>query len=317
MLRVTMLSAVVVLFGSAAYAAEEYRAIFWNLESGDSSATHIASQAVAKGPIDVWGFSEVENQSVVNTIEAALEAANPGFDYVTKLSEDGGGDRLALLFRADRLTSVPYSGTAAVDDLGNNFFEVDSVNVGDSVRPALGVQLKSASGQMVVVLVNHLKCCGGQSNEDRREEQAIQLNAFAISTPGIPIVSGGDFNIPIIDGTSSTAAFIELTQVWEYKVPQQTNVGTFRSGSVLDAVFVANDLPSWESTTTILERDGNSPATSRTFSDNVSETDHRPLLLVVQSDTEERLESLREAIADLESVLMRLKAELVRLEGAN
>jgi hypothetical protein len=78
MLRVTMFSAVVVLFGSAVYAAEEYRAIFWNLESGDSSAAHIAAQAVAKGPVDFWGFSEVQGQSVVNTIEAALEAANPG-----------------------------------------------------------------------------------------------------------------------------------------------------------------------------------------------------------------------------------------------
>jgi endonuclease/exonuclease/phosphatase family metal-dependent hydrolase len=215
------------------------------------------------------------------------------------------------------LTSVAYSGTAAVDDIGGNFFEVDSVNVGGSLRPALGVQLQSTSGQMVVVLVNHLKCCGGTSSEQRREQQAIQLNAFAIATPGLPIISGGDFNIPIINGTSTTAAFVELAQAWEYKDPQQPNVGSHQGGSLLDAVFVANDLPSWESSTKVLERDGNAPATSRTFGDNGSETDHRPLLLVVQSDSEERLESLREAIADLEAVLNRLKAELARLEGSN
>jgi hypothetical protein len=302
------------LAGSAA--AEEYRGIFWNLESGDSDASLIASQMVAKGPdIDFWGLSEVENQATLNKLEQALEAAH-GVDYVAKLSEEGGGDRLAILYQSDRMTAVPYSGSAAVDDIGDAFFEVDSINVGGTLRPGLGVQLQSSDGQMVIVLVNHWKCCGGTSNEERREKQAIQMNAFAIDTSGIPIIAGGDFNIPINAGGQLTAAFMELSQIWEYKEPQP-GVGTYQSGSVLDAVFVANRVAGWDSTATILERDGNTAATTSTFSDNASQTDHRPLLLVVSSDKEDRLDSLREAIADMEAALNRLKVELARLEGMN
>ena len=140
------LIAVALIGYSAPLGAEEYRGIFWNLESGDSSASLIASRMVAKGPIDFWGLSEVKDQTTVQTLEQALEAANPGVDFVTKLSEDGDGDRLAILYRADRMTAVPYSGSATVDDIGNNFFEVDSINVGGTLRPGLGVQLQSPGG---------------------------------------------------------------------------------------------------------------------------------------------------------------------------
>jgi hypothetical protein len=118
-----------------------------------------------KGDIDFWGLSEVEGASDVAIFEAALEAANPGVDYIAKLSEEGGSDSLAIIYRSDRLTLVPYAGDATIDD---NCFEVDSIIVGGTIRPALGVDLEGASGQRVVVLVNHWKCCGGSSNEQRR-----------------------------------------------------------------------------------------------------------------------------------------------------
>jgi len=140
------------------------------------------------------------------------------------------------------------------------------------------------------------------------------MNAFAIDTPGIPIISGGDFNIVFNDGGQSKPAFQELNQLWEHKEPQP-NVGTFRSGSVLDAVFTTNKVAGWEASVSILERDGNSPATTRTFSDTSSTTDHRPLLLVVESDSGERLDELREAIADMKAALSRMEAELARMEA--
>jgi hypothetical protein len=296
--------------------AEEYRGIFWNLESGDSSATLIASQMVAKGNIDFWGLSEVANQATLNTLEAALEAANPGVDYIAKLSEEGASDRLAILYRSDRLTSVDYGGTATVDDIGQKFFEVDSINVGGTLRPGLGIQLRGTDGSQVVVLVNHWKCCGGPASEAKRKQQAIQMNAFAILTPGIPIIAGGDFNIPINNGGRTTEAFLELAGIWEYK-ETQGDVGSHQGGSILDAVFVTNRVSGWDSSAQVLEREGNTPANSGTFNDNGSQTDHRPLLFVVKSDTEERVEALRESIAELEQTLGRLKAELMQLEQMN
>jgi len=259
----------------------------------------------------------VQNQAAVDAFVAALEAEHTNAEFVSKISEDGRSDRLAIIYRSDRLTSVPYSGSATVDDIGDNFFEVDTINVGGTIRPALGIQLESQSGQMMVALVNHWKCCGGSSNRERRQRQAIQMNSFAVQTLGMPIVSGGDFNIPL-DGRGRTDdAFITLMQIWEYREPQQQNIGTYRGGSVLDAVFVANRVQGWESSTSILQREGSTVATTRTFSDNNQTTDHRPLLLVIESDASERLEELREIIADLEASLVRLKAEVERLEGSN
>lgn len=99
------------------------------------------------------------------------------------------------------------------------------------------------------------------------------MNAFAVATPGIPIVAGGDFNIPLTNNTSTQEAFEILLQIWEHK-EVQPNVGSWHGGSVLDAVFTTND-PS------------------------------------------ERLEGLREAIAEMRAALERLEAELARLEAAN
>ena len=198
---------------------------------------------------------------------AALEAEHTDAEFVSKISEEGGADQLAIIYRSDRLTSVPYSGSATVDDIGDNFFEVDTINVGGTIRPALGIQLQSQSGQMMVTLVNHWKCCGGSNNRERRRRQAIQMNSFAVQTPGMPIASGGDFNIPLNGRGQTDDAFITLTQMWEYREPQQQDIGTFRSGSVLDAVFVTNRVEGWESATSILRREGNAVATTRTFSD--------------------------------------------------
>ena len=300
-----------------AQAPEEFRAIFWNMHSGNSSASFLGDQMADKENIDFWGLSEVQNQAAVDAFVAALEAEHPDAEFVSKISEEGRSDRLAIIYRSDRLTAVPYSGNATVDDIDDFFFEVDNINVGGTLRPALGIQLRAPSGQMVVALVNHWKCCGGSSNRERRKKQAIQMNSFAVQTPGIPIISGGDFNIPLNGRGQMDDAFITLMQMWEYREPEQQDVGTFRSGSVLDAVFVANRVQGWESSTSILRREGHAPAETRTFSDDSQTTDHRPLMLVVESDTSERLEELRDIIADLEVLLARLKAEVERLEGGN
>ena len=143
------------------------------------------------------------------------------------------------------------------------------------------------------------------------------MNSFAVQTPGMPIVSGGDFNIPLNGRGQTDDAFLTLMQRWEYRDPQQQDIGTFRSGSVLDAVFVTNRVQGWESSTSILQREGNAVATTRTFIDTNQTTDHRPLLLVIESDPSERLEELRAIIADLEATLERLKAEVERLEGSH
>lgn len=315
MAQLLVIFSTIFFMGMQSALADEYQAIFWNLESGDSDSSIIASQMVEKGEIDFWGLSEVLNQQAVDTFEAALEAANPGVDFISKISEDGRADRLAILYRSDNLTSVPYSGNAVVDDIGDNFFEVDSINVGGTIRPALGIEIETDDEEQVIILVNHWKCCGKASDRQRRANQATQMNAFAISTPGIPIISGGDFNIPLNKEGQGQEAFQILSQQWTYLKPEQPdNIGTHRGGTVLDGVFISDDLPGWDSLTNILARDGNNIATSSQFSDSTAETDHRPVLLSLEFNENERFVALRESIADMESTLARMKEELSRLE---
>lgn len=273
---------VALLVGIKPVQADEYRAIFWNLHSGDSDPEWLANQMVQKGPIDFWGFSEVANQAALDIFETALETANPTIDYIAKLSEEGRGDRLAILYRSDRFQAVTYSGDALIDEIGNHFFEVDSINVGGTIRPALGIQLEFQQ-QPIVMLVNHWKCCGECDDLERRAKQAIAMNAFARQTPGIPIFSGGDFNIPLNTEGKSRVAFLVLNEIWSYLEPAQADtVGTFREdGTVFDAVFVTQDPSAWRSYTQILTRRGNNLAVRREFNDNQFSTDHRPLVLVV------------------------------------
>ena len=66
MRRIITIAVLLVCFSAGYSPAEEYRGIFWNLHSGNSSSSFLASQMVAKGDIDFWGFSEVQGQNDVS-----------------------------------------------------------------------------------------------------------------------------------------------------------------------------------------------------------------------------------------------------------
>lgn len=308
----------ITLFATVA-PAEEYKAIFWNLESGESKAETIADQMAAKGAIDFWGLSEVPDQEFLDKLTAKITAVT-NINYKAKLSEEpyNREDKLAIIFNADRLTSEPYSGNHPVDDIEDNFFEVETVQLSNGLRPSLGVQLKDDSGQSVVVLVNHFKAY--KDEQTKRKRQAEATDVFVAQTPGIPIVIGGDLNMHMQAGGSGLTepAFAILDQLCDYLEPTNGGVAaTFKSGSTLDAVWVANDLTAYDSHTTILNRRGNEVASTKYFSDSDDDTDHRPLLLTITfADPDERIEALREDIALLEETLARMKQTLIALEAA-
>ena len=311
------------LLAVAGVSAEEYRAIFWNMESGDSNAGHLAKQMVEKGDIDLWGLSEVRDSSALNAFLAALRAANPTEDFGWKISEDGGADRVALIYKKSSFTGVAYSGTATIDDIGHHFFEVDSINVG-FVRPAIGVQLKTPVGEEFVVLCNHWKAKGGQANIAKRHRQAIATNEFRSQTNGVQIVNGGDFNIPFNNGGKSRLPYKDLiNNDWTHVDPGQDSVGSHAGGSILDGVFTTNEHPGWAFDTTILRRVGNEEASTRRYSDDSKETDHRPILLTITTGGVDgggerrsaRLNGLRSAIDELAEGLQKLREEVDALEA--
>jgi len=309
----TRLTFAILLILTPPASAETIRALFWNLESGESSTPYLAAQLIEKPNIDLWGFSEVEHADVLVAFCRALEKAHPGVEFMWHISRDGGGDRLGIIYRTDRLEAVAYRGKAAIEDLGEHFFEVDSVKAGhDGLRPALGVQLRTKTKREFIVLVNHFKCCG--NGRTRRVGQAAALNKFAEQSPGLPIIAGGDFNIPINREGKNGPALAKLRERWHYVRPAET-VGTHRGGSILDAVFIQGHNQQWFPTASIRARTGDAVASSNRFDDDHQKTDHRPVLLILSDKPTAQIEALRRRLAELEAEVERVRVQLKQLEA--
>lgn len=287
------------------------RVIFWNMESGDSNDAFLGDQMAAKGTVDIWGLSEVRNQSALDTFESKIEAAT-GLQYRTGLSDLGGGDRLAILFREDRLNLID---DPAEDDDG--FFEVDEVAASFGLRPAFCAKLEGATtGQQFIFAVNHFKCCAGTSEEEKRVNQSRALNAFTRAQT-VPVIAGGDYNFFIDpdDPDEPTEAFEVLTEEGPFEwVRPEVFAETQPRGSVLDHVFVANKVEGWSAEAVILNRDGNAPVTAGSqISDNSQATDHRPIQATFTLHCGDHVDQLIEEIEELKGMLATKEAELQRL----
>lgn len=70
-------------------------------------------------------------------------------------------------------------------------------------RPAFEIHAThSTTGITAVVINNHLKCCGGTDNEERRRSASDQLHQYAMENyPDNPVIILGDLNDEI-DGTT-------------------------------------------------------------------------------------------------------------------
>ena len=287
------------------------RTIFWNMQSGQADEPFLAAQMGEKGAVDIWGLSEVKNQSALDTFERGIESAT-GLQYTAAVSDMGSSDRLAILYRADRFDLVD---DPAEDDDG--FFEVEEVAVTSGLRPAFCAKLEGkTTGQQLVVAVNHFKCCGGDGNETKRVNQSRALNAFARAQT-LPVIAGGDYNFFIDpdDPDDPTDAFSVLVDdgpfVW---VRPEVFVETEDTGSVLDHVFVANGIEGWDGETVILRRGGNTPAPAGSLiTDSAAATDHRPVQATFTVHCGDRADELIEEIQELKGLLAAKEAELQRL----
>ena len=80
-----ILALVEVLASLGTAQAEDYRAIFWNMHSGNSNAAFLGNQMAKKENIDFWDLSEVANQAALDAFVATLEAAHPTARFATRL----------------------------------------------------------------------------------------------------------------------------------------------------------------------------------------------------------------------------------------
>jgi hypothetical protein len=136
--------------------------IGFNVESGDADPHYIAKNQIK--PLntgEIWGFSEVQDSSWVQTFEQALEAGNAS-DYQALVGSTGNADKLAIIYNSNRLELLDQ-------------FELLSINIGGNVRAPLVAHFKlKSNGTEFLFMVNHLY----RSRNDLRHEQARLLNRW-------------------------------------------------------------------------------------------------------------------------------------------
>jgi endonuclease/exonuclease/phosphatase family metal-dependent hydrolase len=247
--------------------------IGWNVESGDSDPATLATQVAAFDGVDLWGFSEVQNDAVAALLEGGAEAGEgeQGADgtYARVLGTTGRADRLAAVYDESRFT---------LDGWG----ELAEINIGGRVRATLVLTLTdSFSGQTLLFQVNHLY----RTDDAGRHTQATLLNAWA-RRQTLPVIAVGDYNFDWdVTTDAHDAGYDLLVQdgVWAWVRPAQlvTTQCTgwpCRYNSVLDFIFTAGPAQGWDATATIVVREGD-------FPDDALKSDHRPVQALLQLPT--------------------------------
>ncbi|MFH1416850.1 MAG: endonuclease/exonuclease/phosphatase family protein [Planctomycetota bacterium] len=247
--------------GQASFATE-LTVVGYNVESGGAQAAVVAERIAAIDGCDLWGFSEVQNESWARTFEEAAavgEGDNADFDYL--LGSTGGADKLAIVYDRNRFELIEQ-------------FEVNEINVGGRVRAPLVARLRDGhSGQEFFFMVNHLY----RSKASQRRLQATLLNRWAQSQ-ALPIIAVGDYNfdwsVPNGDADHDEG-FDELVggDVFAWIRPPEPLVRSQCStqyNSVLDFVFVAGAAQAWNGVSEIVVAEGDCP-------DDNTTSDHRPV----------------------------------------
>ena len=281
-------------------AAETIAVVGWNTESGGADDGTLDDLIRDAQGVDLWGFSEVET-GWMSTFTAAAEAGE-GADFKSVLGTTGGGDRLLIVYDADRFDLV-------------DSMELNEINALGRVRAPLVAHLRlKSTGQELLFMVNHLY----RSRAEQRHIQSEQLNAWA-AAQSLPVIAVGDYNYDWAvkggDGDHDEG-FDRITAnaVFEWIRPAElvrTQCSSFNS--VLDFVFASGQAQSWSATSEILERQPDY------CPDDAKTSDHRPVRASFElngSSPSERSEILQ-LIQGLQKQLDELRTTAERLPGTN
>jgi endonuclease/exonuclease/phosphatase family metal-dependent hydrolase len=246
--------------------AQRLMVISWNLESGESSNTFIANRVKTFQGIDLWGLSEVQNDTTASIFEGAAEDGENA-DFRRVLSESGGDDRLAIIYNATRFTLVRHM------ELHRVTYDSDTLPPGRSQRSPLVVELReNASSKQFMFMVNHL----ARGDRNIRLQQAERLNAW-VRQQTVPVIATGDYNFDWeVNGgdTSHDAGYDKMTanNAWSWVRPTTLIKSQCdpQFNSVLDFVFVNAGARNWQITSTILQVPGD-------CQDDNDKPDHRPV----------------------------------------
>lgn len=233
----------------------------WNVQSGGADPDVIAQRLRAFNGVDLWALAEVGADDA--ELYRAAVADGEGAPYAMLLGESGGGDRLLLLYDADRFTLV-----RAVEML-------EHTAQAGARAPLFAHLVDGVSGAEFLFMVNHLPF----EEASTRTWQAQQLNQWA-RTQSLPIIAAGDYNLrwAVAGGDQHhDAAYDALVAGGVFRWLRPATLITTRCGGwpceydeVLDFVFVANGAHSWAAASQIVVEPGDFPESDAT-------SDHRPV----------------------------------------
>ncbi|MGE3467259.1 MAG: endonuclease/exonuclease/phosphatase family protein [Pyrinomonadaceae bacterium] len=167
----------------------------WNLESGGSTTPNLVSRVRSIRNVDLWGFSELRDQTVLTAITAAAATGQQGV-FRGILGATGGGDRLAIVYNSTRFRLVRSE-------------ELEEINVSGTVRAPLVAKFRDTeTGKQFFFMVNHLY----RGSFEGRREQSRLLNNWA-EGQDLPVIAVGDFNydLNVVDPTDHDYGFDLLT----------------------------------------------------------------------------------------------------------
>lgn len=254
------LAAAALLLALSAYAsAQQLTVVSWNVESGGSDDQVVRSRIARFQGVDLWGLSEVASPASAGTFELGAEDGE-GANFERVVGTTGGGDRLAIIFNADRFRLVRPQ-------------ELTHINQGNHRAPLVAELEERATNRRFLFMVNHL----ARANNTLRHRQAQQLNEW-VRTQTLPVVAVGDYNFDWeVNGgdTNHDRGYDNMTAggAWSWVRPT-TLIKSQCSpefDSVLDFIFVNAAAQSWAGTSEILVEPNDCDPSPRT-------SDHRPVV---------------------------------------
>ncbi|HEX7317610.1 MAG TPA: endonuclease/exonuclease/phosphatase family protein [Pyrinomonadaceae bacterium] len=258
--RALVLAAVAMLLaGFSAANAQRLTAVGWNVESGGAIPSRIAKRIRSFQGVDIWGLSEVRNESWAGAFEVAAEDGESGnFRHITGTT--GRDDRLVILYNAERFLRVSHQ-------------QLHHINPEGRVRAPLVAHFRErATGREFLFMVNHLY----RGDNAARHRQATQLNTWARQQT-LPVIAVGDYNFDwsVSNGdTNHDRGYDNMTRNGVFNWVRPATLvrsqcdPTFNS--VLDFVFTTPGPNGFRGTSEIVVESGDCP-------DDGNTPDHRPL----------------------------------------
>jgi endonuclease/exonuclease/phosphatase family metal-dependent hydrolase len=274
--------------------AQTLTIVAWNIESGKSTNTAVGNRIKEFQSVDVWGMSEVLNDTALRAVEIAAEDGENA-DFKRILGTTGGADRLGIVYNANRFTEIRRD-------------ELTDIGSGNQRAPLFAELKENSTGKRFIFMVNHL----ARGDNALRHEQGRKLNNW-VRQQSLPVIAVGDFNFDwrVNGGDQNHDRGYDLMIAdgfWAWVRPailvRSQCAPNF--DSVLDFVFVNQSARLWSGRTEILVKTGDCPAN---YTNDLENPDHRPVRAVFNmsdSPAPNRVDILRK-IEELERQLQELK----------